>query len=312
MTNTLFSAFNTSDCGLHSYAMAFDPNEVDFTVPTTASRVVWDHVDDGAKFFLGNNNSRPLFIDKDGSLLGALGGGAGSTLLGTGAAGAPSAVEPSCGFVNSFNGAVCKGQVYRTGSFINIDMRNGGSPLANPNLEVNAWTPIDVQRLTSPYSPHTPRKAITYSLDTNFGSVFLIISFYSFLLLSSFCWFHIDRSSAYFHSFIHCRSLHVFLSFLVARSWICSRTPTSSPFYPGLRYSSPRIPLNPYSLASLSARPIQLRKSCSRCMRRHTNRTNPNPFKMPPVTHIFSSPHTYSSPLAHPVFLVSPDFSDQS
>ena len=149
--------------------MAFDPNEVDFTIPTTGSRIIWDHVDDGAKFFLGNNNSRPLFVDKDGTLLGALGGGAGSTLLGTGAAGAPSAVEPSCGFVNAFNGAVCKGQIYRTGSFFNIDMRNGGSPNADPHLEQDIWAPINVQRLTSPYAPQSPRQAITYTLNKNPG-----------------------------------------------------------------------------------------------------------------------------------------------
>ena len=193
--------------------MAFDSREVDFTVPVTGSRIAWDHVDDGAKFFLGNN-SRPLFVDKDGSLLGALGGGAGSTLLGTGVVGA-NAAEPSCDFVSTFNGTLCKGQIYRTGSFINIDMRNGQSPAFDPHLEADAWAPISVQRLTSPYSPHTPRKAITYTLDTFQGFVYLLILFYSFLLLACFCWFHIVRLLTLFYSFIAaCRSFLAFMLFL--------------------------------------------------------------------------------------------------
>ena len=180
MVNTVFSGFNASDCGYHSYAMAHNPGEVDFTVPVTGSTITWDHVDDGAKFYLSNENARPLFIDKDGSLLGALGGGAGSSLLGIKTIGydvkgiaslllAQDASEPSCNFVTAFNGKVCTGQVYRTGSYFNIDMRNGGSPRGDPGLEQDIWASIDVQRLTSPFAPHTPRQAITYPTNQNEG-----------------------------------------------------------------------------------------------------------------------------------------------
>ena len=165
VVNTVFSGFNTSDCGYHSYAMASSPGEVDFSVPVTGTAVMWDQVDDSARFFLATSNSRPLFIDKDGSLLGAYGGGAGSSLIGNGAW-----AEPTCGFVDVFNGLVCKGQVYRTGSYVNIDMRNQGSPGKLPLLEADSWSSIDVQRLTSPFAPRsTPRNAITYTLDTGFG-----------------------------------------------------------------------------------------------------------------------------------------------
>ena len=203
VVNTVFSGFNTSDCGYHSYAMAHNPGEVDFTVPVIGSTITWDHVDDGAKLFLGgNNNSRPLFIDKDGSLLGALGGGAGSSLLGiktigydvTGSASlllAQDASEPSCNFVTAFNGKVCTGQLYRTGSYVNIDMRNGGAPAKNPGLEQDVWAPIDVQRLSSPFAPYTPRNAITYRTNQNVGLVFphFCIPFHShstMLLLDSY------------------------------------------------------------------------------------------------------------------------------
>ena len=126
---------------------------------------MWDQVDDSARFFLATSNSRPLFIDKDGSLLGAYGGGAGSSLIGNG-----SWAEPTCGFVNAFNGVVCKGQVYRTGSYVNIDMRNGGTPMRDPHLEMNTWSSIDVQRLSSPYAPNTPRQqATTYTTNQYVG-----------------------------------------------------------------------------------------------------------------------------------------------
>ena len=181
VVNTVFSGFNTSDCGYQSYAIASSPGEVDFTIPVSATSITWDHVDDGARFFLPNNNTRPLFVDKDGSLLGAYGGGAGSSLLGINVLGydnfgrgslllAQDASEPSCTFVPVFNGKVCKGQVYRTGSYFNIDMRNGGSPLKDPGLEQDIWAPIDVQRLSSPFAPRTtPRQAIPYRIGSNEG-----------------------------------------------------------------------------------------------------------------------------------------------
>ena len=151
--------------------MAYSPDEVDFTVPVNGGTITWDHVDDSAKFFLGGKgNSRPLFIDKDGSLLGAYGGGAGSSLLSNG-----SWAEPSCGFFDAFNGLVCKGQVYRTGAFINIDMRNSrfiNFPLGDgTHLEMDTWSNIDVQRLSSPSAPYSPRKAITYTLNQDVGYV---------------------------------------------------------------------------------------------------------------------------------------------
>lgn len=146
--------------------MASSPGEVDFTVPVSGTAITWDHVDDGARFFLPNNYTRPLYVDKDGSLLGTYGGGAGSSLIGNGAP-----AEPTCGFVPVFNGKVCKGQVYRTGSYVNIDMRNQGTPVAPPKLlEADTWFSIDVQRLSSPFVPRTtPRKPFTYTLDKDVG-----------------------------------------------------------------------------------------------------------------------------------------------
>ena len=191
-----------ADCGLSSYAVAMSPGELDFSVPTVASGIIWDTATAPAasRVYLGTS-LRPLFIDTDGTLLGAP---PGSTLLAnTQGAARQGLAEPSC--VNTptlGNGTLCPGIVYRTGSLINIDMRNGGSPYGawhawgvklhlptlltparcdlpsarNHTVSIvsgveNVQQGANVQRLTSPYAPvATPRTPVLFPLDQNAGT----------------------------------------------------------------------------------------------------------------------------------------------
>jgi hypothetical protein len=165
VNNVAFSGFTASDCGLKSSALGVSPLEGDITVPVLASRITWDSsVDAAAKFGMGSN-IRPLYVDTDGTLLGGV---KGSTLLSNAAR--VGVAEPVCVKSLSFdNGTVCP-FTYRTATLLNIDTRNGGSPVeTQPTGVENVQQATDVQRLTSPYGPAadraTPRASVVADID---------------------------------------------------------------------------------------------------------------------------------------------------
>ena len=160
-----------ADCGLSSYAVAMNPGEMDFTVPTQAAGITWDGATaaPASRFFLGTS-IRPLFIDTDGSLLGAAPGS--SLIANTKSPASQGLAEPQCVSAASYgNGTLCPGIVYRTASLINIDMRNGFSPFTTVVLGVeNVQQNTVVQRVASPYAPvATPRRPVVSALDHSFG-----------------------------------------------------------------------------------------------------------------------------------------------
>ena len=168
LNRVTFAGFAAADCGLKSAALGVGPKEIDFTVPVLARRIAWDGVEAAAKISMGAN-IRPMFLDSDGSLLGGV---AGSTLLSNAARVGVS--EPSCTPSLAFdNGTVCP-FTYRTASLVNIDMRNGGSPMAIVVMGVeNYQQATDVQRLASSYGPvdarDIPRHPVPSELDHGFG-----------------------------------------------------------------------------------------------------------------------------------------------